>query len=102
MTPKSIIEQVEKMFGRQAEAYMIQMMNDGLSEIAATKQEYTVSAKTDLEQYKRWYKLDDQVIDITKVEILDTNNRYVRIPKLADPHLLLREDTDSTDDSLTG
>lgn len=102
MTPKRIIEQVENMFGRQSEAYMIQMMNDGLTEIASTKQEYTVSAKTNLEQYKRWYALDDQVIDITKVEILDTNNRYVRIPKLADPHLLLREDTDSTDDSLTG
>ena len=29
-----------------------------------------------------------------KVEVLDTNSRYVRIPKLADPHRLLREDTD--------
>ena len=37
MTPKRIIEQIEKMFGRQSEAYMIQMMNDGLTEIAATK-----------------------------------------------------------------
>ena len=45
--------------------------------------------------------VDDQVIDITKVEILDTNSRYVMIPKLADPHKLLREDTDITDDSLT-
>ena len=102
MTPKKIIEQIEKMFGRQSETYMLQMMNDGLTEIAATKQEYTVSAKTDLEQYKRWYKLDDQVIDIKRVEILDTNSRYVMIPKLADPHLLLREDTDTSDNSLTG
>jgi len=101
MTPKSIIEQVEKMFGRQAEAYMIQMMNDGLTEIAATKQEYTVSSTTDLEKKKRWYELDDKMIDITKVEILDTNNRYVMIPKLANPHLLLRDDTDSAEDSLT-
>ena len=102
MTPKKIIEQIEKMFGRQSEVYMLQMMNDGLTDIAATKQEYTVSSKTNLEQYKRWYKLDDQVIDITKVEILDTNSRYVMIPKLADAHKLLREDTDTTDDSLTG
>ena len=41
------------------------------------------------------------MIDITKVEILDTNNRYVMIPKLADPHKLLRDDTDSAEDSLT-
>jgi len=101
MTPKRIIEQIEKMFGRQSEAYMIQMMNDGLTEIAATKQEYTVSSTTDLEKKKRWYELDDKMIDITKVEILDTNNRYVMIPKLADPHKLLRDDTDSAEDSLT-
>ena len=50
---------------------------------------------------KRWYALNDQVIDITKVEVLDTNNRYVMIPKLSDSHRLLREDTDNTDDSLT-
>ena len=101
MTPKSIIEQVEKMFGTHAEAYMIQMMNDGLAEIAATKQEYTVSAKTNLEKKKRWYALDDQVIDIKKVEILDTNSRYVMIPKLADSHKLLKEDTESGNETLT-
>ena len=101
MTPKSIIEQIEHVFGRQPEGYMIQMLNDGLTEIAGKKQEYTVSANTDLEKKKRWYTLDDQVIDVMKVEILDTNSRYVKIPKLSDPQNLLREDTDATDDSLT-
>ena len=53
----------------------------------------------------------DDVIEIEKVEIKDTNNRYVMIPKLADPHKILRGDTDDTasswsdtdagDDSLT-
>ena len=75
MTPKNIIDQLENIFGRQPEAYMIRLMNDGLIEMASKKQEYTVSAKTNLEQYKRWYGLDDQVIDITKVEILDTNKQ---------------------------
>ena len=37
---------------------------------------------------------DDQVIDITKVDVLDTNSLYVMIPKLADSHKLLREDVD--------
>ena len=102
MTPQDIIRQIEHTFGRQPEAYMIRLMNDGLIEMSSKKRDYTVSAKTNLEQYKRWYTLEDQVIDVTKVEILDTNNRYVRIPKLSDPHLLLREDTDTTDDSLEG
>ena len=101
MKPKELIQQIEHLNGRQPEGYMIRLMNDGLLDIASKKKEYTVSAVTTLEQYKRWYALDDQVIDITKVEILDTNSRYVMIPKLADSHRLLREDTDITDDVLT-
>ena len=102
MTADDIIQQIERTFGRQPQKYMIRLINDALIDMSSKKQEYTVSAKTDLEQYKRWYGLDDQVIDIIKVEVLDTNSRYVRVPKLADPHNILREDTDTTDDSLTG
>ena len=101
MTVKNVIEQVEKIFGRQSEKYMYQLINDALDDIASNKRNYTVSAITNLEDKKRWYELTDSVIDITKVEILDTNSRYVMIPKLTDPHRLLREDTDETDDSLT-
>ena len=101
MTVKNVIEQVEKIFGRQSEKYMNQLINDALDDIASNKRNYTVSAITNLEDKKRWYELTDSVIDITKVEILDTNSRYVMIPKLTDPHRLLREDTDETDDSLT-
>ena len=101
MKPKEIIQQIEHLMGRQPEGYMIRLMNDGLLDIASKKREYTVSAKTDLLKKKRWYALDDQTIDITKVEILDTNSRYVMIPKLADSHKLLREDTDSGDETLS-
>ena len=101
MTVKNIIDQTEKMFGRQSEQYMYQLINDALDDIASNKRNYTVSSTTDLEEKKRWYELADKVIDIVRVEIKDTNDRYVMIPKLADPHKLLREDTESTDDSLT-
>ena len=101
MTVKNIIEQAEKMFGRLSEQYMYQLINDALDDIASNKRNYTVSAITNLEEKKRWYELSDDVIDIVKVEIKDTNDRYVMIPKLADPHKLSREDTDETDDSLT-
>ena len=100
MTPDDIIQQVEHIFGRQPQGYMMRLMNDGLIEMSSKKQDYTVSSTTALEQYKRWYELDDQVIDIIKVEILSSNDRYVKIPKLADPHNLLREDTDSSVDTL--
>ena len=111
MTAKNIIEQIEKLFGRQSEQYMFQLINDALDDISTSRGNYTVSSTADLEGYKRWYELPDKVINIKRVEIKDTNNRYVLIPKLADPHKILREDTDSnsttwtassgSDDSLT-
>ena len=101
MKIKELIQQVEHLMGRQPEGYMIRLINDGLLDIGAMKKEYLVSANSNLEPYKRWYSLDEQVIDITKVEILDTNSRYVVIPKLTDSHRLLREDTDEANDTLT-
>ena len=99
MTVKRIASQLEKLFGRQSEQYIIQILNDGLMDIANKKQGYTVSALTDLEKKKRWYELPASVLSIEKVEILDTNSRYIMIPKLTDPHKLLRADTDNTEDS---
>ena len=100
MTVKTMILQMEKLFGRQPEKYLLQLVNDGLMDIANKKQVYTVSAVTDLEKKKRWYDLPATVLSIERVEILDTNDRYVMIPKLTDPHKLLRADTDSSDDAL--
>tara|TARA_R100001594_G_scaffold132299_1_gene172431 strand:- start:416 stop:721 length:306 start_codon:yes stop_codon:yes gene_type:complete len=100
MTVKDIIGQIETSFGRLPEKFLFQLINDALDDIASKKKNYQVSQITDLEGYKRWYELDDQVISIKRVEVLDTNDRYVMIPKLADAHRLLRADTDSADDSL--
>ena len=101
MTVKNIISQLEKTFGRNSETYLIQVINDGLMDIANKKQGYTVSALTDLEENKRWYELPDSVLSIERVEILDTNSRYIMIPKLSDPHKILRADTDASNDDLT-
>ena len=100
MTVKNVIEQIEKLFGRQQEQYMYQLINDALDDISISKGNNTDHYTLDLDVYKRWYNLSDRTIDIKKVEILDSNDRYVMIPKLADPHKLLREDTDSSPDSL--
>ena len=101
MTVKRMASQLEQLFGRQSEQYIIQILNDGLMDIANKKQGYTVSALTDLEKNKRWYDLPASVMSIERVEILDTNNRYIMIPKLSDPHKLLRADTDASNDDLT-
>ena len=101
LTIKSVISQLEGIFGRQPENYMLTLVNEGLMDIAVTKQENVQSSKTNLEKKKRWYNLPSNAIDIVKVEILDTNSRYIMIPKLSDPHRLLRDDTDESEDSLT-
>jgi len=100
MTVKTVFLQLEKLFGRNPEAYLIQLMNEGLIDIANKKQHYTVSALTDLEKNKRWYDLPANVLSIERVEVLDSNDRYIMIPKLTDPHRLLRADTDASDDVL--
>ena len=96
MTAKNIIDQIEKMFGRQPEQYMFQLINDALDEISSKKMNNTESKTTNLIGFDRWYTLSDDMIQIDRVEIKDTNDRYVMIPKLADPHKLLRGDTDDT------
>ena len=101
MTVKNVIDQIEAVFGRQSEKLMLQIINDALVDMSGEIQHYTRVSKTDLVSYQRWYDLDDKMIDILKVEIKDTNDRYIMIPKLTDPHRLLRDDTDESSSSLT-
>ena len=101
LTVANIITQVEESVGAKSDDYMIRLVNDALLDISEKKQHYAVSSVEDLKVKQRWYTLSDNIIDIMKVEILDTNNRYVMIPKLTDPHKLLRGDTDTDNDSLT-
>ena len=101
MDVKNLIQQVEYLMGRQPEKYMMQLINDALMDMSAKIQYYSTQKKQNLNEKQRWYPLDDSVIDVFRVEILDTNDRYVMIPKLADPHKLLKDDSDDTSDSLT-
>jgi hypothetical protein len=92
MKVKRVIEQIEHIFGRQSEGYMIQLINDALLDIGSTKQHLVEEKNINLVEDKRWYDIDDDIIDITRVEIKDTNDRYVMIPRLADSHKLLKGD----------
>ena len=92
MKVKDIISQLEKNMGRQPEGYIMRLINDGLLDIAAERQHKIDDMKMDLVENKRWYEIDDKIIDITRVEILDSNSRYAMIPKLDDAHKILKED----------
>ena len=100
MKVKELIQQIEYTMGRQPEQYMIQLINDALMDMSGKVQHYTTEKIQNLNSKQRWYKLDDSVIDITRDEILDNNDRYVKVPMLADSHKLLKDDTDETSDSL--
>jgi len=100
MKVKDLIQQVEYTMGRQPEQYMLQLINDALMDMSGKVQYYTTEKIQNLNSKQRWYKLDDSVVDITRVEILDNNDRYVKVPLLADSHKLLKDDTDETSDSL--
>ena len=100
MKVKELIQQIEYTMGRQPEQYMIQLINDALMDMSGKVQHYTTEKIQNLNSKQRWYKLDDSVVDITRVEILDNNDRYVKVPLLADSHKLLKDDTDETSDSL--
>tara|TARA_Y100000593_G_scaffold94584_1_gene194433 strand:+ start:1170 stop:1475 length:306 start_codon:yes stop_codon:yes gene_type:complete len=101
MKVKDLIQQVEYLMGRQPEKYMMQLINDALMDMSGKIQHHTSQKKQNLNQKQRWYALEDNVIDVTRVEILDTDDRYVMIPKLADPHKILKDDSDDSSDSLT-
>ena len=89
---KDIIDQIENLVGRQPHKYIIQLVNDALLDISEKKQHYKKEEKFDLVEDQRWYELDDEVIDIVRVEIKGTDDRYVMIPKLSDAHKLLKGD----------
>ena len=101
LTVQNIIDDVNESVGASTDAYMLRLINDALLDISEKKQHYTKEVTTDLKTKQRWYTLSDDMIDIIKVEILDSNGRYVMIPKLADPHRILKADTDSNSDSET-
>ena len=101
MKVKNLVQQIEYTMGRQPEQYMIQLVNDALMDMAGKIQSFEIAKKQSLNKNQRWYGLDSDVIDVYRVEILDNNNRYVKIPKLADPHNILKADSDEGSINIT-
>jgi DUF1365 family protein len=84
MKVKDIIGQLEHTYGRKSHKYLMSLINDGLDEIAQTGKANVVSATTGLEKNQRWYLLDNKnMIDVTRVEVLDDKGDWRQIPRLA-------------------
>ena len=93
MTVKTLISQLEHTDGRKSHKYLLQLINDCLDDMSGKIRHYSLIKKSDLVENQRWYELDDNVIDITRVEILDGDSDYILIPRLTDSHSILKEDT---------
>jgi hypothetical protein len=91
---KDVINQLEYIFGRQNERYVKRLINDALLDISSKRQHRVDTMDKNLAQDQRWYDLGERVIDIIRVEVKDSDDRYAMIPRLVDSHKLLKGDDD--------
>ena len=94
MKLNSLISQVEYLYGRQPQAYLLQLINDCLDIISVISKMYKKHEIMDLTQAQRLYTLPYDLMQIERVDILNTNSRYSMIPKLAGGFHLLKNDID--------
>ena len=94
MKLNTLISQVEYLYGRQPQSYVLQLVNDCLDMISVSSKMYKKHEVMDLTQAQRLYTLPADLMQIERVDILNTNNRYSMIPKLTDGFNLLKNDID--------
>ena len=93
MTVKELISQIEYLYGRQPHMLLKRYINDALLDKSAEIQHYKATVTEDLEKDKRWYDIADSMIDIDRVEILNSDDKYEVIPILSDGDEILEGST---------
>ena len=73
MEVKDIISQVEGLFGRKPNKYLMQIINDGLMDIASKRLVNEDTAVTDLIEGQRYYDLPPGLLKIVSVEAKQEN-----------------------------
>ena len=73
MEVKDIISQVEGMFGRKPNKYLMQLINDGLMDIASKRLTNEDTAVTDLLEGQRYYEMPPGLLKIISVEVKQEN-----------------------------
>jgi len=85
MTVKELISQIEHIYGRQPHMYMKRLINDALLDMSAKVQHYKVTAIETLKTDTKWYGISDVMIDINRVEVLNSDGDYELVPELSNP-----------------
>ena len=73
MEVKDIISQVEGLFGRKPNKYLMQLINDGLMDIASKRLTNEDTAVTDLIQDQRYYEMPPGLLKVVSVEVKQEN-----------------------------
>ena len=73
MDVKDIISQVEGIFGRKPNKYLMQIINDGLMDVASKRLTNEDTAVTDLLEGQRYYDLPPGLLKIVGVEAKQEN-----------------------------
>ena len=82
MKVKQIVGLIEHAYGRKSHKYLMNLLNDGLDDIAQTSRNNTSIDKTALVKGKRWYTLNNlAMIDVQKVEVLSSDLKWRQIPR---------------------
>ena len=82
-----IIRVIERQFGRQSHAYMIQLINDALIDIANKRKDNEETAITSLMEGQRYYPLPKNLLKIESVSVKrqddDGNTRFLSIDEIS-------------------
>ena len=73
MEVKEVISQIESLFGRKPNRYLMQLINDGLMDIASKRLINEDTAVTDLLEGQRYYDLPPGLLKIVGVEVKQEN-----------------------------
>tara|TARA_Y100001938_G_scaffold137229_1_gene201123 strand:- start:679 stop:972 length:294 start_codon:yes stop_codon:yes gene_type:complete len=73
MKVRDIISQVEALFGRKPNKYLMQIMNDGLMDIASKRLSNEDTAVTDLMEGQRYYDMPPGLLKVESVEVKQEN-----------------------------
>ncbi len=60
----------------------MEIMNEGLDEIAQTARMNSQSASEKIATGQRWYKLADAMVDVKSVEIVSSDGEWIKIPRM--------------------
>ena len=106
LTAKQIISRIRQVFPDAPEAYILSLLNDALVEagLYSTK---SMTPKVDKAADKMFYALDDSAKDasnntlelnkIYRVDFMDDDGDYIKIPRLLDGETLMFDITSETE-----